>query len=367
MKFYCNRTDLNKALINVSHAVPTRTTSPVLEGIYFKFEDGKLILKATDTSITIQATISAEGEEAFEMVVPAKLITAIVNKLPDEDVHFEYNTRSFKLVITSGLSVTEISCFDPDEFPILSVSGVSDDINLSKEDLKTLIRKTAFSASSEDYNGVMTGVLLELGDGQMRMVAVSPFRIATYAVEVESDYQLNVIIPANLASDISRIISDEGDDALLMRLADNKVMFNFDNLEVIVNTVKGKFIDYRRIISKQGSISVRVKRQDLLKSIDRASLLTNVKNNNLIRMNINEGVMFIKSLSDEGKIDEQVEIIKEGEDLVIGMNAKYFKDALSVIDDEEINIFFRDQVSACIIKPLKGDKYLYLVLPIRIV
>ena len=366
MKVYCNRTELNRALNNVSHAVPTRTTSPILEGIYFRYDGEKLVIKATDTTITIAATISADGEGSFAFVAPSRLITAIVSKLPEEDISFDFDPSGNKLTIVSGFSVTEIMCFNSDEFPELMINEISDTIVLNKEDIKTLIRKTAFSASTEDYNGVMTGVLLEVAEGLMRMVAVNPFRIATYSVDVTSDTSLNVIIPAKLAIDIAKIISDEGDQELVMKLSGNKVILDFDNLEVIVNTVNGRFIDYKRIISKQGPISVRVKRQELLRSIDRAALLTNVKNNNLIRMNITDNTLYIKSLSDEGKIDEQVEIIKDGEDLVIGMNAKHFKDVLSVLEDEEIILHFKDQISACIITPLKGEKYRYLVLPIRI-
>jgi 4-azaleucine resistance transporter AzlC len=173
------------------------------------------------------------------------------------------------------------------------------------------------------------------------------------------------ILPARLINETAKIISDDGEDQMSFEIADGKVVMKFDNNRVIINTFSGKFIDYNRILSKQGDINVRVKRNDLLRSTERASLLASVQNNNLIRFDIDSDLIVIKSLNEEGNIEEKVEIINDGASLNIGLNSKYLKDALSVIEDEEIIINFRDSISPCVIKPLKGDKYAYLILPIR--
>lgn len=366
MKVFCNRSDLNRALNNVGHAVPTRTTSNILEGILFEAYGEVLKLTATDTTITIESVIPADVEDSASFVLPAKLLTSIVSKLPEEEVMLDINEEQMKVNLVSGTSSTELVSFSADEFPKFMLSGGHNSVNIRKEDIKKLIRKTAFSASTDDFNGVLTGVLLEMADGNMKMVAVDPFRIATFNVDVDNSSSISVIIPAKLATDVSRIIADDGEEYMTIEIVDNKVVMIFDNNQVTVNTFNGKFIDYNRILGREGQINIRVKRQELLKSIDRASLLSSVKNNNLIKFTIKDSNINITSLSEEGRIDENVEIIKEGDDLVIGMNAKYLKDALSAIDDEEILINMKDQVSPCIIKPLKGDRYIYLVLPIRI-
>ena len=236
---------------------------------------------------------------------------------------------------------------------------------MSKDNLKKLIRKTAFSASADDFNGILTGVLLEIKDGTMKMVGVDPYRIATYQIEIDNISDVSVVIPARLLMETAKIISDDGEDKMSFEITGNKVILKFDNNKVILNTFSGKFIDYERILNREGNIVVRVKRNDLLRSTDRASLLTSVQTNNLVRFNIDDDLIVIKSLNEEGNIEEKVEIIKDGDDLTIGINSKYLRDALSVIDDEEINIYFRDSISPLIIKPLKGELYKYLILPIR--
>lgn len=366
MKIYCSKSELNKSLNNVSHSVPTRTTSSILEGILVEVKDGEMKLTATDTTITIESVIKADCNEKGAFVVPAKLFSSIIAKLPEDEVMIDYDESGNKINIKCGGSNSEIVCFQADEFPKIKLNEGENRIILSKENVKKIIRKTAFSASTDDFNGILTGVLLEIKEGIMKMVAVDPFRIASYKVEIDNDSEVSVIIPAKLASDVAKIISDDGEDVISLEIVDKKVIFIFDNNKVVINTFSGKYIDYERILKKEGSITVRVQRDALLKSIDRASLLTSVQNNNLIKFSIEDDIIVLKSLSEEGNIEEKVEIIKEGDDLLIGLNSKYLKDVLSVIEDEEVMINFKDQVSPCIIKPLKGDKYVYLVLPIRI-
>lgn len=365
MKIYCNRTELNKALSNVSHSVPVRSTSNILEGIMIEADNNIMKLTSTDTNMTIESSINVQCSEKCEFVVPAKLFTAIVNKLPEEEMMIDFNSDSVKINIRCGGSNSELICFRADEFPKIRLTEGENVIYLSKEDVKKLIRKTAFSASTDDFNGILTGVLLEIKDGRMKMVGVDPYRIATYKIDVENNSSISVVIPAKLINETAKIISDDGEDKMSFEITGNKVILKFDNNKVVINTFSGKFIDYERILNKEGNINVRVQRVDLLKSTERASLLASVQNNNLIRFNIDKDLIVIKSLNEEGNIEEKVEIINDGESLNIGLNSKYLKDALSVIDDEEIIINFRDSISPCVIKPLKGDKYAYLILPIR--
>ncbi|MBQ0041354.1 MAG: DNA polymerase III subunit beta [Clostridiales bacterium] len=366
MKIYVNKSELNKAINNLSHAVPTRTTSNILEGILVEIENGMMKMTATDTTITIESVINVQCEESGAFVVPAKLFGSIVNKLPEDEVMIDYDPAKVKINIKCAGSNSELVCFKSEEFPKIKLNEGENVILLSKEDIKKIIRKTAFSASTDEFNGILTGVLLEIKNGNIKMVGVDPFRIATYNVEVNNDADVNVVIPAKLVNEVAKIISDDGEDKMSLEIIDKKVVMKFDNYKVIINTFSGKYIDYERILNKQGDINVRVKRDDLLKSIDRASLLASVQNNNLIKFNIEGDIITINSLSEEGNIEEKIEIIKDGNDLQIGLNAKYLKDVFSVIEDEEVIMNLKDSISPCIIKPLKGEKYAYLVLPIRI-
>jgi DNA polymerase-3 subunit beta len=366
MKFFCRKSDLNKALGSVSHSVPARSTTKILEGILVEITGGIMSLTASDTSMTIVSTIAADSDEDVSFVVIAKIFSSYVSKLPEEEVMFDYDAAKKNLKIRSGGSDLELVCYDADEYPKISV-GEGQKIILSKNTVKNLIRKTAFSASTNELNGVLTGVLVQLKDRKLRMVAVDSFRMAIYDAAVDVDDDVSVIIPANMLLEVSKMISDDGEDTdFVMEILEKKIVFYFDNNKVIVNTLAGKFLDYTRIISGEKDIHIRFKTRELMNSVDRAMLMTNAADNNLIKLTVTDDLIDITSLSEQGTIDEKVEVIKEGDDLSIGFNGKYLMDILKVIDDEEVMMYIKDNVSPCIIRPLSGDTYLYLVLPVRL-
>lgn len=367
MKIFCRRNELNRAVNNVSHAVPSRTTSKILEGILVELKNNKMYLTATDTNMTIEAYIEVNSEEDVSFVIPSRIFSSIISKLPEDDILLEYDDKKRKLKIKSGNSQAELICFSADEFPKIKIEESGSPIFISKETVKKLVRKTSFSASVDEMNGVLTGVLMEISESAVKMVAVDTFRMAIYSADADAGDEKNVIIPAKMINEISKIISDEEQESMVsIDIIENKAVFIFDNNRVTVNTLSGKYIDYKKIIKDDGAIEVRVIREELVKAIDRASLLSSSQNNNLIKITITDELLQINSLSDEGNIEEKVEIIKEGEDITIGFNSRYMIDALRAIDDEEIKMYLKNNVSPCIIKPLKGENYLYLILPVRI-
>ena len=244
MKIYCTRNELNRAINNVSHSIPTRTPSPILEGILIETKGDRMYLTATDTNMTIESNIPVDSEGDVSFVIEEKNFANIVNKLPEEEVLMDYNHEKNQIKINSGKSSSTFNCFSADEFPRFNI-GEGQKIILSKKDIKNLIRKTSFSASADELNGVLTGILIELGDGNLRMVAVDTFRMAIYNAKVDTDEQLSIVVPAKLLGEVSKIISDDdNDEQLFMEIVDNKVVMLFDNNRVILNTLNGKYIDH---------------------------------------------------------------------------------------------------------------------------
>ena len=151
-----------------------------------------------------------------------------------------------------------------------------------------------------------------------------------------------------------------------MELVDEKAVFSFDGTKVTLNTMNGRYIDYKRIIKVDSTTEVRIQKDELIRSIDRASILTQKENNNMIKFDIQDDLLEISALDNQGNMNEKIEIIQKGEDLKIGFNSRYMIDILRSIDDEEVVLYMRDNVSPCIFRPLQGERYLYLALPIRI-
>ena len=370
MKFSCKQQTLTKALNIVTKAVTTRTTIPILKGILLKVNpDGTLTMSASDLDLGIEKTFKVQDSRTGEIVVQAKLFGDIIRKLPNDTITIEQVEE--KIIIKCASSEFNIVGSPSDEFPKLSTSeDENNKIVLKRELLKDMIRKTSFAASIDESRGIITGILVDMNQASLNMVALDGFRMAIARQSIDNSRDENIIIPAGIFNEIAKIISEteaesENETAELY-INEKRAVFIIDDIKVVLRLLDGEFVKYQDILPKENKTRVVLNRSDLLSSIERASLLAKVGKNNLIKLDIREGEIEITSKSEEGNVKETVIISKEGNDLIIGFNSKYLIDALKAIDDEEISIHFNSSVSPCLIKPIEGNEYEYLVLPVRI-
>ncbi len=369
MKFTCNQHILAKALNTVSKAVSSKTTINILRGILINAtEDGKLILTASDLDISIEKVIDeVEVEEPGSTVVMARLFGDIIRRLPNEDILVE-EIEEGNIIIKSSSSEFKIVGLSSEDFPSIGeIEENSDTVILGKEELKDMIRKTSFSASIDESKGVIVGVLLEMAAGKLNMVALDGFRMAIARTVLKENIERNTIIAAKILNDVNKIISDiEEDVDVKMVISSKKAMLLLEDTKIIIRLLEGEFIKYNDIIPKENETNVIVSRNFLMDSIERASLLAKEGRNNLIIFNIEDDKLVITSKSEEGNVREEIQIDKKGNNLKIGFNSKYILDVLKVIDDEKVLLEFKASINPCLLKSIEGDKYEYLILPVRI-
>lgn len=365
MRFTCTQLALVKAINTVSKAVSSRTTIPILKGILLEVKDGRLTLSASDLDLSIQTSIDVQSSEEGKAVVVSRLFGEIVRKLPNSLI--TVSTENEKLNIQCLGSNFSIITLAADEFPVIGGVEAKDFIEINKEDLYGLIKKTVFAASIDEKKGILTGTLFNFENSNLELVALDGFRMAVAKNTVNSTLNRRIIVPARILSEISKILSeDEGSDQVSMAIEEKKIEILTEDTRVIARLLEGEFIKYREIIPSSCNTSVIVGREEILNSIERASLLAKEGKNNLIKFDIKEGSLDISSRSEEGMVNEHVGAEVIGKDLVIGFNSKYILDVLKSIGDEEIKFEMGSSVSSCLIKQTDGDDYTYLVLPVRI-
>lgn len=368
MKFSCNQQLLSKSLNIVSKAVTSRTTIPILKGILLNVEnDGMLTMSASDLDLTIENKIKVDNYEEGNIVVFSKLFGDIIRKLPNEEVFIEIIDNN--VIIKCKNSEFNIVGLSSSEFPkINDVKENEEYLLFDKELMKDMIRKTSFSASIDESKGVITGLLMELEEEKINMVAIDGYRMAIARSNMLNKRQDNIIISAKIFNEINKILSEIETEEENIRLFINekKVIILIDNLKVVLRLLDGEFIKYRDVLPKESKCNITLNRMDLMNSIERASLLSKEGKNNLIKFDIKENNLVITSKSEEGNVKEEVVIEKTGDDLEIGFNAKYVLDVLKAIEDEEVQMLFNTSISPCLIRPIKGDEFEYLILPVRI-
>ena len=368
MKFSCDQQTLLKALNIVNKAVSPRITIPILKGILFTVKDNKLVMTSSDMDMTIKHTIKDNIviEEEGEVVINAKKFTEIVRKLPRETVTIETIEENSVTIRTSNL-VADLYCISADEFPKINTDNdYSETLVFNSGLLVDMINKTSFAASSDETKGIITGELIEIEENSINMIALDSFRMAVKKEPVKNVKEEKVVIDAKILNEISKILSEnEEEEDVILKISKKRAQVSLSNTEVSLRLLEGEFIKYRDVLPKEEGIKVIVNREDLINSIERASLIAE-KKNNLIRINIKNNLMSITSRSEEGSIKEDLIVDKTGDDIEIGFNSKYFIDALKVIEDEEIKIIFNSSISPALIVPVEGDDYQYLILAVRI-
>ena len=367
MKFSCNQQTLTKALNTVSKAVTSRTTIPILKGILLEVnDDNTLKLSASDLDLSIEKRIKVSSEETGSVVVSAKLFSDIIRKLPNEEIQIEEQENN-SIVIKCLASEFTIVGQPADEFPNIGEINEEKKIVLEKELLKEMIKKTSFAASIDESKGIIVGVLIEMEEASLNMVALDGFRMAITREVMKNEENKKIIIAARILNEINKIISEnEESKDIYFILDEKKAVFLLDGTKIVLRLLEGDFIKYNDILPKEYKTKVKVSRSELLNSIERASLLAKEGKNNLIKLSIFRDKIIITSRSEEGNVKEEVFIEKEGADLDIGFNSKYILDVLKVVSDDSISLEFNTSVSPCLIKPVEGKEYEYLVLPVRI-
>jgi DNA polymerase-3 subunit beta len=367
MKFSCSQQTLSKALNTVSKAVTSRTTIPILKGILLEaYNDNTLVLSASDLDLSIEKKIGVSVEEAGSVVVSARLFSDIVRKLPNEEILIEEQENN-TVVIKCLASEFTIVGQPADEFPNIGEINLEEKLSLDKDILKEMIKKTSFAASIDESKGIIVGVLIEMEEESLNMVALDGFRMAITREAMKNKEKKKIIIAARILNEINKIISENEDSKeVFLVLDEKKAVFLLDETKIVLRLLEGDFIKYNDILPKEYKSRVKVNRTELLDSIERASLLAKEGKNNLIKLSVFRDKIIITSRSEEGNVKEEVFIEKEGGDLDIGFNSKYIMDVLKAVDDESLVLEFNTSVSPCLIKPVEGREYEYLVLPVRI-
>jgi DNA polymerase-3 subunit beta len=364
MRFTCSQKKLMESINTVQKAVSTRTTLPVLEGILLEAAEGVLKMTATDQSLSIICFADAAIEEEGAVVIPSRLFGEIVKKLYDTDICITGEEGNV-VHIEAANSRFRLQGFDAGEYPDVETMEEQDPVEMGQEDLKKIIQKTIFAAAVEETRPILTGALFEIEDKSLTSVCLDGYRLGLVRSRLKNAAGTKkVVIPGRALFEISKIIGGE-DNTVNITLGEKKVLFDLGYTRIITKLLDGEFINYSQIIPNEHLTRVKVDHQLLYDSMERAALVAREGKNNLLRLGIYEKGIVITAASEIGTAREEVPAVVEGKELDISFNSRYFLDALRVIEDAEIMIDFTTAVSPCVVRPVEGDEYVYLLLPVR--
>ena len=366
MKIICSKADLLKGVNIVMKAVPSKTTMTILECILIDASAGQIKFTANDMELGIETIVEGRIESRGIVALEAKLFSEIIRKLPDNMVTIESDDK-MNTKITCEKAKFSIMGREGDDFSNLPMIEKNDPVCISQFTLKEVIRQTIFSIAVNDTNKMMTGELFEIQDNELKVVSLDGHRIAIRKIELKDNYaSRKMVVPGKTLTEISKILSGETEDIVKIYFTQNHIMFEFDQTIVVSRLIEGSYFRIDQMLSSDYETKISINRKEMLDCIDRATLLVKEGDKKPIIINIDDEVMELKINSQIGSMDESIDIEKEGKDIRIGFNPKFLIDALRVIDDETIDIYYVNSKAPCFIKDEK-QTYIYLILPVNFV
>ena len=364
MKIRCQKADLVKGVSIVSKAVPSKTTMPILECILIDATTNTIKLTANDMELGIETIIDGFVEQKGMIAIDAKIFSDIVRKLPDNEIVIETDSN-FQTLITCEKAKFNIAGRSGEDFSYLPYIEREDPIVLSQFTLKEVIRQTIFSIADNDSNKLMTGELFEIEENVLKVVSLDGHRISIRKIFLNNNYDAKkVVVPGKTLMEISKILSGDVESEVNIFFTTNHVVFEFDSTVVVSRLIEGEYFRISQMLSNDYETKVKINKKELLNCIDRATLLVKEGDKKPIIINIQDDSMELKIKSQLGTMDEEIIIEKEGKDLLIGFNPKFLIDALRVIDDEDVILYFMNAKAPCFIKD-ERESYIYLILPVN--
>ena len=364
MRIICKKSNLVKGVSIVSKAVPSKTTMPILECILIDATTNQIKFTTNDMELGIETIVDGIIEEKGIIALDAKIFYEIIRRLPDNTVTIKTDEK-LTATITCEKAKFNIVGKSGDDFSYIPFIERNECISISQFTLKEVIRQTIFSIADNDNNKLMTGELFEIEENQLKVVSLDGHRISIRNIELKNNYDhKKVVVPGKTLQEVSKILPGSAEEEVNIFLSENHIVFEFDDTTVVSRLIEGEYFKIEQMLSSDYDTKVKINKRELLDCIDRATLLVKEGDKKPIIMNITDGNMELKINSFIGSMNEDIDITKEGKDILIGFNPKFFIDALRVIDEEEVSLYMVNPKAPCFIKDDEG-KFIYLILPVN--
>jgi DNA polymerase III subunit beta len=381
VKISCLQENLARGLAVVGRAVATRSPLPILSNILLETDQGRLRIAATNLEIGINCWIGARIEEEGSITVPARLLTEFVNSLPPGQIDMELTRRTQTLNLKCARFEANIKGIDPTEFPNVptadSIGGRPQGaLHLKGDAFRRMIDQVVFAAATDESRPILTGVLTHFHQGGLTLAAADGFRLSvtTADVGVGVDETISVIVPARALAELNRVSSgQETTIELVITPTRNQILFHLDDIDLVSQLIDGNFPDYKQIVPKSYSTQTVVSTQELLKAVKVAFLFARDAAN-IIRLHVVPGSEltpgYVSVAATSAELGDNVSELDvtgvSGEEIEIAFNARYMIDALSVAGTAEVALETTTSSSPGVIRPVGGEDYLCVIMPMHI-
>lgn len=362
MKIKISKESLLQGIQTVQNIVSSKATLPILSNMLLETRKDYIKLNTTDLDIGISCELPVETIEEGSITIPAKRFSDIAKELPVGDISITVKKNN-QVDIEGKKCRFKLIGLPKEEFPKFPEFKNKDAVQIEQKEFRDMVRMTQFAVSHEEARYVLNGILIEIEEKIIRMVATDGKRLAKIEKPLISPTktEMAVIVPIKAIQEIYRNLKDEGKVSIIKGM--NQVLFDIEGVLVASRIIEGEFPNYNQVVPQPAAQKIKVNTQDLLAAIRRANLLATPDFQAIKFEVFLDKLVVSKSTPNVGESREEVAIEYNGKELVVGFNPQYLIDVLKNIEDEKVCLELLGPDKAGVIRM---DDYLYLALPMRI-
>ena len=366
MKFIINREDILTPLQQIVSVIEKRQTMPILSNVLIVIDDDQLILTGTDLEIQIIAKIAISLATPGSITVPARKFLDICRLLPN-GAEIKFEQQDDKVKILSNRSRFSLSCLPADTYPEFSESALENHFFINAGKFKKALDKTVFCMANQDVRYYLNGLLLNISNSKIKLVASDGHRLSIYedTLDEGTGYEARIILPRKGVLELNRLL-DDSEAELKVEFSSNNIRIFIKNLIFSAKLVDSKYPDFGKVFQQDFFNPIHIHKQLLKDALTRVAILSNEKFKG-VTLDITSDSLRISTHNPEhDEAEEELAIEYADEPLTIAFNAQYLMDAVSNLDSEIAVLTIASNASSCFIDEPNVCVYKFIVMPMRI-
>jgi DNA polymerase-3 subunit beta len=366
MNFTIGQSEFLETLSAVANVVPTRTPLPIIGNVLIEADGDRLTVSATDLDMSVRVGVQAGVDEPGRVTLPARKLTDMIRALPTSLVRVKGEGEH--ITVECEASRFRVHGLPPEDFPGFPELAFDKGFAVTAGLVEKMAARTSFATSSEDTRPILNGVLWQIGDDAMHMVATNGHRLARTTEKLGGGKRQarDVIVPPKALAQVGRIFAP--DDELKVASDEKQIGFQGERGELFSRLIEGPYPNYEQVIPRDNDKRLQADKEKLASALRRMAVIASDQTHR-VRMSMDEDTLkFHVSTPDVGEGSEQMTVSYEGAALDIGFNANYLLEVLRFIDTDEVEMTFKAPERAALLRPADGDSdaYLCLVMPLRL-
>lgn len=373
MKFIVSSSELLTPLQAISRVISSKNSMSILDNFLFQLSGNTLTITASDLETTVQTSLPiAEVETEGTVAIPAKLLTDSLKEFPEQPLEFSLNPENLLIDISWAKGKFQLPGVPGDDYPELP--ALKEDSTLFYLPASTLlegISRSLYATAEEELRPVMNGILFDLTEDQIVMVASDAHKLICYTrKDVAASQVSKFILPKKPASVMKNLLPKMTGE-IQVNFDDKNAIFLFPNYRLVCRLVEGNYPAYRSVIPTNNSNKAVIDRVELLNSVRRVAVCSN-QASNLIRLKLEQDEITISAQNLDFSISgyERISCQYSGDAMEIGFKWVFLAEILSNLPGQDVSLELSDPSRAGLLIPLAlndaNEELCALIMPLMI-